>query len=109
MRLPDLSKQKYSRPFKFEFQIGHKIFEIYLYKNVSNLKFRFNLTSYVVSGCAGDVMVKVMARVKKALCTHQMAGEYCRCRNGDYVKHTLQNKTVSGLQIKTIYCGSLAT
>lgn len=61
------SKQKYKRPFKFELQIGHKIFEIYLYENVvSYLKFRFNLTSYVMNGCAGDVMAKVMARVKRA-------------------------------------------
>lgn len=68
------SKQEYRRPFKFEFKIGHKIFEIYLYKNiVSYLKFRFNFTSYVMNGCAGNDMVEVVARVKKAACSHGMA------------------------------------
>lgn len=56
MRLPDLVNRSTGVHLNLNYRIGHKIFEIYLYENVvSYLKFRFNLTSYVMSGCAGDV------------------------------------------------------
>jgi hypothetical protein len=87
------SKQKYRHPFKFEFQIGHKIFAIYLYKNiVSYLKFRLNFPSYVLNGCAGNVTVEVVARVKKAHARTEWLEHSRGCKKGDLCEtHTAES------------------
>lgn len=104
------SKQKYRHAFKFEFQIGHKIFEIYLYKNiVSYLKFRLNFTSCLINGCAGKVMVGVMQKKRRPMLAQNGWSVPTNARMGICMKHTLQNQIVAGLQIKAIYYGSLTT